>query len=169
MRTLVLLACSLASAAALAGGARAEDPGNGTLSVARGKGLVVLEVRGNILGRLGSGMLTVSDLTPRDKYTATVVARKMRDVRALGPRTTRYRGQGIRFRMLGGSYRVSIRGAGIALSVVARGFVTLDGERITFLEDAGVYSLEPGVDCSVEPTSCTPLPDEPERLALGIP
>jgi hypothetical protein len=166
MRTLVLLACSLLVAAVLAAGARADDPENGTLSVARGKGLVVLELRGNILGRLGNGALTVTDLTPRDKYTATVVARKMKEIRFLGPRTTRYRGQGIRFRMLGGSYRVAVRGSGIALSAVGRGFVTLDADRLTVLEDAGVYSLD-GVDCSAEPTSCTPLPDEPERLALG--
>jgi hypothetical protein len=168
MRKLALLACSLAGAAAVAGAARADDPQNGTLSVARGKGVVVLEVRGNVLGRLGAGALTVTDLTPRDKYTATVVARRMKDVRPIGLRTTRYRGQGIRFRMLGGSYKVAIRGVGIAVSAVGNGFVTLDGDRPTLFDEAGVYSLE-GVDCSAEPTSCTPLPDEPTRLALGTP
>jgi hypothetical protein len=168
MRTLALLACSLISAAALAGGARAVDPANGTLSVARGKGVVVLELRGSILGRLGSGSLTVTDLTPRDRYTANVVARKMKEIRVIGPRTTRYRGQGIRFRMLGGGYRVVTRGTGIALSAVGKGFVTLDGERATLLDDAGVYSLD-GVDCSDDPASCTPLPDNPERYPLGTP
>jgi hypothetical protein len=168
MRTLALLACSLVAAAAVAGGARAVDPQTGTLSVAHGNGIVVLELRGNILGRLGSGTLTVTDLTPRDRYTATVVARKMKDVRYLGPRTTRYRGVGIRFRMLGGGYRVTIRGTGIALSAVGHGFVTLDAERTSVFDDAGVYSLD-GVDCSAEPTSCTPLPDDPERYALGTP
>ena len=168
MRTLALLACSLVGAAALAGGARAVDPETGTLSVARGKGVVVLEVRGNILGRLAGGVLTVTDLTPRDKYTATVVARKMKDARPVGPRTIRYRGVGIRFRMLGGGYRVQIRGTGIALSAVGRGFVTLDAERVSVFDDAGVYSLD-GVDCSADPTSCTPLPDDPERYALGAP
>jgi hypothetical protein len=168
MRKLVLLACSLAGAAALAGAARADDPQNGTLSVARGKGVVMLEVRGNVLGRLGAGALTVTDLTPRDKYTATVVARRMKEIRVLGLRTTRYRGQGIRFRLLGGGYKVTVRGVGIAVSAVGNGFVTLDGERLTPFDEAGVYSLE-GVDCSAEPTSCTPLPDEPTRLTLGVP
>jgi hypothetical protein len=167
MRTLILFACSLAGAAAFVGGARAVDPENGTLSVERGKGVVVLELRGSILGRLGSGTLTVTDLTPRDRYTATVVARKMKEVRA-GPRTTRYRGQGVRFRMLGGGYRIVVRGTGIALSAVGRGFVVIDGDRKTILDDAGVYSLD-GVDCSLEPESCVPLPDEPERFALGTP
>jgi hypothetical protein len=166
MRKLVLLACSLFAAATLVGGARAVDPETGTLSVARGKGVVVLELRGNILGRLGSGFLTVTDLTPRDRYTATVVARKMKEVRSVGARTTRYRGVGIRFRMLGGGYRVTIRGTGIALSAVGHGLVTLDAERTSVFDDAGVYSLD-GIDCSAEPTSCTPLPDDPERYALG--
>jgi hypothetical protein len=168
MRTLALLACSLVAAAGLTGSARAVDPENGTLSVARGKGLVTLEVRGNILGRLGNGVLTVTDLTPRDRYAATVVARKMKEARIVGPRTTRYRGQGIRFRMLGGGYRVVIRGTGIALSAVGHGFVTLDGDRTTAFDDAGVYSLD-GIDCSAEPTSCIPLPDDTERYTLGTP
>lgn len=168
MRTLALLACALIGAAFVAGAARGDDPASGTLSVARGKGVVTLEVHGNILGRLGTGVLTVTDLTPRDRYSATVVARKMKEARLVGLRTMRYRGQGIRFRMLGGGYRVIIRGNGIALSAVGRGLVTLDGERATALDDAGVYSLD-GIDCTVDPTSCIPLPDEPERYALGTP
>ena len=61
MRTLILLACSLAGAAFLAAGARAVEPVNGTLSVEHGKGLVMLEMRGSILGRLGNGVVTVTD------------------------------------------------------------------------------------------------------------
>ena len=168
MRTLALLACTLVGAAALAGSARALDPENGTLSVARGKGVITLEVRGNIIGRLGNGVLVVTDLTPRDRYSATVVARKMKDARPIGLRTMRYRGQGIRFRMLGGGYRVIVKGTGIALSAVGHGFVTLDGDRLTALDDAGVYSLD-GVDCTIDSASCSPLPDDPERYSLGTP
>jgi hypothetical protein len=166
MRTLVILACLLAGAAAFVGAARAVDPENGTLSVERGKGTVVLELRGSVLGRLGNGVLTVTDLTPRDRYTATVVARKMKDSRIVGLRTMRYRGQGIRFRMLGGGYRIVVRGNGIALSAVGHGAVTLDGDPKTVFDDVGVYSLD-GVDCSLEPQTCTPLPVDPARFILG--
>jgi hypothetical protein len=165
MRTLILLACSAFAAATLAAGARAVAPTNGTLSVDHGKGLVVLEMRGSILGRLASGVVTVTDLTPRDPYTANVVGRKMKVIRG-GLRTTRYRGQGLRFRMLGGNWRVTVRGTGIALSAVGRGAVTLQADRLNPFDDAGVYSLD-GTDCSVDPTSCTPLPDDLERFALG--
>jgi hypothetical protein len=168
MRTLILLACSLASAAAIVGAAAADEPDVGNLSVERGKGVVVLELRGSTLGRLGSGTLTVTDLTPRDRYTATVTARKMLGVRQIGLKTTRYRGQGLRFRMVGGRYRFVVRGSGIALSAVGKGVVVLDAERLTPVEDAGVYSLELGVDCSLDPGVCTPLPDEPERYVIGV-
>ena len=169
MRTLALFACSLVlvlvAGTASATGARGTGPANGTLSVQGGKGLVVLEMRGSILGRLGSGAVTVTDMTPRDPYTATVVGKKVKELH-LAPRTDRYRGQALRFRMVGGSWRVTVRGSAIALSAVGRGAVTLQAERLNPLDDAGVYSLD-GTDCSVQPTSCTPLPDDLERFALG--
>jgi hypothetical protein len=167
MRTLTLVACSLASAAAIAGVAGAAEPDIGNLSVESGKGVVVLELRGSTLGRLGAGTLTVTDLTPRDRYTATVTGRKT-SVRPIGLRTVRYRGQGLRFRMVGGRYRFVVRGSGIALSAVGKGVVVLDAERLTPFEDAGVYSLEQGVDCSLDPVLCTPLPDDPERYVIGV-
>jgi hypothetical protein len=167
MRMLALFACSIVLAAISAAGARAVQPTptNGTLSIEHGKGLVMLDVRGSILGRLGNGVVTVTDQTPRDPYTATVAGKKLTLVR-LGPRTIRYRGQALRFRMVGGGWRVVVRGSGIALSAVGRGAVTLQAYRLNPLDDAGVYSLD-GVDCSTDETSCTPLPDDLERFALG--
>jgi hypothetical protein len=64
--------------------------------------------------------------------------------------------------MLGGAYRVVVRGTGIDVEAVGRGVVMLDGDG----EDAGVYSLD-GADCGVEPHLCAPLPTEPERFVLG--
>jgi hypothetical protein len=58
-----------------------------------------------------------------------------------------------------------IRGSGIALSVVGRGVVVLDGAPRPTDTAAGVYSLD-GVDCSVEPQSCVPIQDDPVRLVL---
>lgn len=169
MRTLALFACllvlGLVGGTASATGARGVAPTNGTLSVQGGKGLVVLEMRGSILGRLGSGSVTVTDLTPRDPYTATVAGKKAK-VLHLAPRTDRYRGQALRFRMVGGSWRVAVRGTGIALSAVGHGAVSLQAERLNPFDDAGVYSLD-GTDCSVQLTSCTPLPDDFERFPLG--
>jgi hypothetical protein len=164
MRKLTLLACSLAAAAALSGSAGAADPDFGTLSVERGRGVVILDLRGSVIGRLGNGTLRVTDLTPRDKWGATVVGRRMTEER-ISPRTMLYRGQGISFRTHGG-HRIVVRGNGISLSASGRGTVSLDGEPRVTGEDVGVYSID-GIDCLLLPIECTPLPLEAERFVIG--
>jgi hypothetical protein len=164
MRKLLVLACSLAVAAALTVSAGAADPPTGVLSIDEGRGVVTLDVRGVVLGRLGTGSLRVTDHTPRDPFTEIVRGKYLEE--RVGPRTVVYRGQNLRFRMVGGRYRIVIRGSGIAVSANARGVVTLDGERRTADELTGFYSLM-GADCSLEPTLCTAIPDEPQRFTLG--
>ena len=113
MLKLVLFLCTFC-AAAIASFASAAEPTAGTLSVERGKGVVMIDLRGNVLGRLTAGTLRVTDQTPYDRYSALVVGRKLTQER-LGPRTVLYRGQGLRFRMVGGGYRMVARGAGISV------------------------------------------------------
>jgi hypothetical protein len=168
MRKLVLLACSITVAAAVAAGASSANV-PGSLSVDQGRGTVLLELRGSVLGRLGNGTLRVTDLTPRDPFGEIVTGKNLSAEERVGPRTVLYRGQGLRFRMLGGRYRIRVVGTGIALSAVGRGVVQLDGERRAADEATGLYSLTEGIDCSIEPDLCTPLPDEPERFVLGSP
>jgi len=163
MRSLIFVA-SIVTAGALVCSVAAASPNAGELSVERGKGVVVLEIRGSVLGRLAAGTLRVTDLSPRDRFTELVTGRKVTEER-IGPRTVVYRGLGLRFRMVGGGYRIVARGSGISLSAVGRGAVTLDGERKLATDDVGVYSLD-GADCGLEPELCTPLPDEPERFLL---
>jgi hypothetical protein len=166
MRWLTLLA-SLLVAGAIAGSAGGAYQNGGELSVERAKGAVILEIRGSVLGRLGAGTLRVTDATPRDRFEALVTGRRFEEEQ-VGPRTVVYRGFGLRFRMVGGAYRIAARGSGISLSAVGRGFVTLDGDRRFPTDDVGVYSLE-GVDCGVEPQRCLAMPDEPERYAVEPP
>lgn len=166
MRKLILLACLIAVIAAVAVASAGAAGPPGSLSVDQGRGVVTLDVRGVVLGRLGSGTLRVTDLTPRDRFGEIVTGRNLIAEEPVGPRTVLYRGQGLRFRMLGGRYRIRVVGIGIDVSAVGRGVVVLDGERRAD-ESTGLYSLIEGVDCSIEPTLCTPLPDEPERFILG--
>jgi len=153
------------AAAAVVGTAGAAGPTAGTLSVEGGRGVVTLELRGSVLGLLGSGSLRVTDLSPRDRYQPNVTGRKLVQLR-VGPRTVVYRGQGLRFRVLGGSFRIVAHGGGIALSGVGWGWVTLDGEPRFTGDDTGVYSVD-GTDCSADPLTCTALPDIPVRIKLG--
>ncbi len=166
MRTPILFACFLAVSALLATAAVAADPTVGMLSVERGRGVVTLELKGSVLGRLGNGSITVTDRTPNDPYLANITGKRIQIQRRLGPTKVFIRGQGLRFRMLGGGYRIVIRGTGITLSAVGRGTGALAGEARFFGDDTGVYSLD-GVDCSVEPLSCLPLPDEEVQVKLG--
>jgi hypothetical protein len=165
MRALILLACAVVSAIALAGSAVAAQPEPGSLSVERGRGTISLEIRGSVLGRQAWGTLRVTDLTPRDRFVPAVTGRKLTTVR-IGPRTVLHRGQGLRFRMLGGGYRIVARGTGISMSAVGRGVVVLDGDGLVG-EDVGVYSLDEGVDCGMTPELCTPLPSDPQRFEFG--
>jgi hypothetical protein len=162
MRKLAVLLCSITALAAAA--TALAQPAPGTLSVERGRGVVMIDLKGSVVGRITSGSLRVTDHTPNDRYTAVVYGRKLTQERA-GPRTIVYRGAGLRFRMLGGGYRMVARGSGITVSAVGRGSVMLDGEPRFTADDLGVYSLD-GTDCSVDPLTCTPLPLEPERYLL---
>jgi hypothetical protein len=169
MRKLILLGCLAAVSTALVGAARGAEPDAGTLSIERARGVVMLEVRGNVLGRLANGSITVVDRTPNDPYLANVTGRRVLVQRRVTPARLFVRGQGLRFRMLGGSYRIVIRGAGISLSAVGRGAVSIDGEPRFSGDDLGLYSLEAGIDCGIEPLSCSAVPDESIRLKLDQP
>ena len=169
MRKLILLACVCAVAATPAWAARGADPEAGSLSIERGKGTVTLDVRGNVLGRLTNGTITVTDKTPSDAYVATITGKRIIVQRRQSPTKTFVRGLGLRFRMLGGSYRIVIRGQGISLSAVGRGNVSIDGEPKYFGDDLGLYSVDSDVDCGIEPQNCTPIPDEPVRVKLEAP
>jgi hypothetical protein len=68
--------------------------------------------------------------------------------------------------MVGGNYRIVVRGVGMSLSAVGRGTVWLDGEPRFEGDDVGTYSTD-GSDCSVEATSCTGIPDAQIRIRLG--
>jgi hypothetical protein len=163
MRILSLALCAFAAFVGASSIAGAAEPAVGTVSVERARGMVMVDIRGSLLGRLGSGTLRVTDHTPGRSITM-VAGRKVTSER-IGPRTVLYRGQGLRFRMLGGGYRVVMRGSGISVSAVGRGAVTLDAEPRFTGDDAGVYSLD-GVDCSLEPDLCTELPLFQERFSL---
>jgi hypothetical protein len=165
MRKLILFACAVLSLAALTLSTGASGQTSGVLSVDQGRGIVILDLRGVVLGRLTSGTLRVTDHTPRDRFEEVVNGKFVEE--RVGPRTSVYRGQGLRFRMVGGRYRIVIRGTGIAVSAIGRGLVQLDGDPRFAGEPTGLYSINDGTDCSLEPTLCTPIPEERESFELG--
>lgn len=165
MRKAVLFACLAAVPAALVGTARGAEPETGTLSVQGGRGVFTLEVRGSTLGTLSNGSIVITDRSLSDSYVPIVTGRRVVQ-RKISPTRVQVRGWGLRFRVLGGSYRMVIRGTGLAVSAVGRGFALLDGEPRVPGDAMGVYSLD-GTDCGTEPQSCVPVPDDPIRLKLA--
>jgi hypothetical protein len=160
MRKSLALVVLLALAVPLAGYA-AVRAGEGTLSVDNGHGRVVVQAKGAILGRLTSGTVTVYDLTPNDAFEPFVSGDEY--VRLVGETGLQYGGRNLRFRLIGGSYRLVVKGAGIDLSVVANGFAVLEGD----VDEPGVYSVD-GADCRVAAgASCKPLPDKAKFVKLG--
>jgi hypothetical protein len=156
--TLLALLALLLPVAGLA----AARAGEGTLSVADGRGKITVQARGAIIGRFDAGAVVITDLTPLD-VSDPIVWGDDRDRKLLPDGGIVYTGKDVRFRVIGGSYRVVVRNAtGIDLSVVGNGSVLLEGD----WPDPGVYSLD-GEDCRVDRASCKPLPRESKRLKLG--
>lgn len=165
MRKVLVLISLLALALPVAGlaGLAAKRAGEGTLSVEDGRGKVIVQARGGAIGRLERGTVRIFDLTPNDE-NVPVVTGDDRPLRFFGDNGIEYAGAGLRFRIIGGGFRVVIDGRGIDLSVVGRGSGFVKGETL----DPGLYSLD-GSDCRTRPATCEPLPELGERFQLGGP
>ena len=162
IRKILVLGALLALALPVAG-LSAPRAGDGTLSVENGRGKVIVQARGGLIGKLDRGTVTVFDLTPADAFAPVVTGADGRVV-PVGRNGMRYRGNGMRFRVLGGNFRVVVDGRGIDLSVVGRGTVYVEGQSA----DPGLFSLD-GADCRSNPATCEPLPELGVRFKLGGP
>jgi len=153
---LILLLGAVAVPAAALAAAAEWSP----LSISDGRGKVTLRGRGTVVGRIDRGTITVTDLTPLD--TSEPLTFNCDDETFRGSATV-CTGDHLRFRMIGGGWRIAITGIGIDLSAaVSRGWVTLDGEG----KKPGVYSVE-GADCRTQAVLCVPLPTEETTILLA--
>jgi hypothetical protein len=153
---LILLVAAVAVPAVALAAAAEWSP----LSISEGRGKVTLRGRGTVIGRIDRGTITVTDLTPLD--TSEPLTFNCDDETFRGSATV-CKGDHLRFRMIGGGWRIAITGAGIDLSAaVSRGWVTLDGDA----KRPGVYSVD-GVDCRTQAALCLPLPSEEKTIMLS--
>jgi hypothetical protein len=142
------------------------ERGDGTLSVRDGRGTVVVQARGAVIGQLArferGGKLVIEDLDDDAGSEPRVVGADW--VRARGDGTPVYGGKGIRFRLIGGRFVLRVTNVvGLQLSVVGKGTVTLDG--------AGLFLGGTGYDGLYSFNGETPesLPDEPLTFQLKPP
>ena len=101
-------------------------PGDGTLTVRDASGRVVVAATGGFIGRFDRGSIRIVDPEP-DDLAEPIVTGGVRE-RVINERTSVYMGANVRFRLVGGKFRIAIHAKGIDLSVVGRGSAVLDGQ-----------------------------------------
>jgi hypothetical protein len=137
MRRLLIFAVLIALAVPATSGARARGPNDGTLSVRDGRGTIVISARGGVIGSFARGSVTISDPVDGDGSGPIVTGEDFPPIER-NETTTTWRGTRVRFRIIGGAFRIVVRGRGINLSVVGKGNVTLNGAGTG---DDGTYSI----------------------------
>jgi hypothetical protein len=110
---------------------------SGTLSLREGAGVADVIARGGILGQVDRGRVFIRDLRDGADTDINVWGADWR--RVIDSRTTVYGGRSLRFRALGGAWRVRMKGRGIDASAAGRGSVTLRGEDGEFSVDGGSH------------------------------
>jgi hypothetical protein len=163
MRLLLVPLLLLTTAVPAAAYADRSGPGaDGTLAVRDGRGKVQMTVKGSLIGRLGNGSITIEELAPDDETEPVVRGYKTFKWGRNGNVRT-YTGKNVRFRLIGGRYRVGFNGKGLFFSLVGKGRVTLDGsgsvDEGIFYD--GFYSLNGGEEES--------LPDDAVSFNLAPP
>ena len=156
-KLLILLVLALALPVAAYSQVRAS---NGTLSIREGRGIVQLDARGSMTGRL-NGRFTVTDPRPFDSKRPVVYGAAKTIYR--NAKTTVYQGKNVRFRLSGARFVIKMDGKAIFLSAIARGTGALDGAgdpNANVFYD-GVWSLND------EPYHS--LPDDPTTFELAAP
>ena len=138
-----LLAALLGPAAATA---RPGGLSDGTLSVKDGHGVITIQARGGAIGSFAKGSVTINDPIDGDGTGPVVSGDEWSKDR--NDTTTTWGGNKVRFRMIGGTFKIVVRGRGINLSLVGKGTVTLNGAGT---DDNGTYSVNGG--------DYSPIPD----------
>jgi opacity protein-like surface antigen len=139
MRRLLTFAMLAALVLPAASAARTQSASDGTLSVRDARGTITIVGRGGVIGSFARGSVTINDPVDGDGTGPVVTGNdwsKDRDAT-----TTTWGGTKVRFRIIGGSFRIVVRGRGINLSLVGKGNVTLSGAGTA---DDGSYSVNGG-------------------------
>jgi hypothetical protein len=135
MRTLLALFASALlglPAVAWAASSAADD---GTLSVKNGDGVIFISARGTIIGACDQCRVSIVDPSPDDGAPAVVSGyeghKDVSDTHDI------YSGMDVRFRIVGGIFKIRISGFGVDLGVVAKGW----GRIQAYDSNTGTFSV----------------------------
>jgi|SRR5438874_12139211 len=121
----------------------------GTLSVRNATGSVAVAARGTLFGHCDRCTVVITDPDPTDGKPPVVTPISVVRVPLSDTRTS-YSGNDLRFRVIGGFFRVKVSGTGIDISTVAAGAATLaDGTAGTYSVGGGPFQPMPAERTSV--------------------
>src|SRR6267378_3375054 len=106
MRSLLALTMLAALALPAASAARNQSPTDGTVSVRDARGTITISARGGVIGSFARGSVTINDPIDGDGTGPIVTGddwSKDRDAT-----TTTWGGTRVRFRIIGGSFRIVV-------------------------------------------------------------
>jgi hypothetical protein len=114
-------------------------PNDGTLIVKNGVGRIVFTGKGAVIGRFDIGKVTIKDPNPNDGTGPIVWGAEAESL--ISEKTTLYKGNDVRFRIIGGKSVVTVNGSGVQLNVIGVGTITLDGRGTL---DDGTFAVNGG-------------------------
>src|SRR4029453_18588759 len=150
-RLLTFAVLGLALAIPAGAAARLRGPTDGTLSVKDARGVVTIQGRGGVIGSFNKGSVLINDPVDGDGTGPIVTGDEWSNEKT--DTATVWGGTRVRFRIIGGSFRVVRRGRGINLSFVGKGNVILNGAGT---DDDGSYAVN-GDDYNLIPAFALPF------------
>src|SRR6478752_10600051 len=112
MRRLLTFAMLVMLVLPAASAARTDAPNDGTLSVTDARGTITINGRGAVIGSFAKGSVTISDPIDGDGTGPIVTGDDFPPIDR-DENTTTWRGTKVRFRIIGGTFKVVVRGRGI--------------------------------------------------------
>jgi hypothetical protein len=136
MKRLILIVALAALALPTLGVAATSNAGDGTLSIRDGRGTFTVNAKGGIIGSFAKGRVIITDPIEGDGTGPIVSGDDWHHDK--GDTTDVYGGTKVRFRLIGGTFKIRVIGRGVNLSIVGRGQATVNGEGTL---DDGSYSV----------------------------
>jgi hypothetical protein len=147
--TFAVLVAALAYPASSA--ARPSSASDGTLSVKDARGIITIQGRGGVIGSLGKGSVLINDPVDGDGTGPIVTGDEWSKDKT--DTATIWGGTKVRFRMIGGAFKIVVRGRGINLSFVGKANVIVNGAGT---DDDGSYAVNGG-DYNLIPAFALPF------------
>ena len=153
-RLCLILLCGLVAVPAAYAAAGAT--GDGVLELRAVEGtIVVAGSRGTIWGQMDRGKLVVNDYVLGD---GAIYVSGADGVRSVNDNITVYTGRDIRFRVTGGKYKLTFKGAGIDFAAVGVGTAQMAADPL---------SLDPG-DYAIDGGKWNPVPFAQKTVPFGV-